>query len=158
AEKLESAAVATLIDCGEWNELHPEDKATVGRRCAEQALRLGYGDADAPVAPEAVHFSLKDKTVVIKVACGKDALVCHNPQISGFTALVKNGAKNAVVPLKAKLLDGSTIEVDLTGALADNAEILELRYLFVDCPPEVTLFSKTGNVPLKPFRKSFKDI
>ena len=158
AEKLENAAVATLIDCGEWNELHPEDKATVGRRCAEQALRLGYGDADAPVAPEASQFSLKDKTVVIKAACGKDELVCRNPQISGFTALIKSGAKNAVLPLKAKLLDGSTIEVDLTGALTDNAEILEIRYLFVDCPPEVTLFSKSGSVPLKPFRKSFKDI
>lgn len=158
ANKLGRASVASLIDCGEWNELHPEDKKTVGRRCAEQALRLGYGDTDAPLVPKAKKISLKGKALIVEVDCGKDELVCRGNEISGFTALVRNSAKNAVVPLKAKLLDGSTIEVDLTGVLAENAGILELRYLFVDCPPEVTLFSKKGKIPLQPFRKNFKDI
>lgn len=158
ATKLENAAVATLIDCGEWNELHPEDKATVGRRCAEQALRLGYGDAEAPVAPEAAHFSLKGNAVIIEIDCGKDELVCRTSEISGFTALIKQDNESKVVPLKAKLLGGNKIEVDLKAALEAGAELFELRYLFVDCPPEVCLFSKNGSVPLKPFRKSFKDI
>jgi len=158
ANKLDNAAVASLIDCGEWNELHPEDKATVGRRCAEQALRLGYGDAEAPVAPEAAHFSLKGNAVIIEIDCGKDELFCRTSEISGFTALIKQGNESKIVPLKAKLIGGSTIEVDLTDALEADEEILELRYLFVDCPPEVNLFSKKGEIPLQPFRKNFKDI
>ena len=152
SRKLDNAAVAALIDCGEWNELHPEDKATVGRRCAEQALRLAYGCTDEPASPKAAGFSLKDKSVIVKINSGKDELVCRAKEISGFTALIKQGGKNAVIPLKAKLLDGSTIQVDLAEAYAAGAEILELRYLFVDCPPEVTLFSKAGSVPLEPFR------
>ena len=158
AKKLGNAAVASLIDCGEWNELHPEDKATVGRRCAEQALRLAYGEEPAPLVPKAVSCSLKDGAAIVNVDCGKDGLVCRASEISGFTALIKQGGKNAVVPLKARLLNGSTIIVELKEARAQNAELLELRYLFVDCPPEVTLFSKNGSVPLKPFRKRFKDI
>ncbi|MBO7136037.1 MAG: hypothetical protein J6V73_05360, partial [Spirochaetaceae bacterium] len=95
---------------------------------------------------------------IIEIDCGNDELVCHTSEISGFTALIKQGNESKIVPLKAKLIGGSAIEVDLKAALEAGAELLELLYLFVDCPPEVTLFSKNGSVPLKPFRKSFKDI
>lgn len=161
ANKLKNVAVASLIDCGEWNELHPEDKATVGRRCAEQALRIAYKDKEAPLIPKlkkAAWASKKHDSVLLKINSGKDALYAKTKEISGFTVLAKENEKNVVLPVKAVLSGENEITVDLSSDNLKNLDLLELRYLFVDCPPEVCIFSKNGKAPLRPFRKRFKNI
>lgn len=159
AKKLENVAVASLIDCGEWNELHPEDKSTVGRRCAEQALRLAYKDENAPLVPKAIKFSREKNTnVFIKIECGDDELVSNNAEISGFTVLAKDKEKNIVLPVKAMFSKENELNVDLSSAISKNLSLIELRYLFVDCPPEICLFSKNGKVPLQPFRVNLSRI
>jgi len=47
-----NTAMSVSIDCGEWNDLHPLDKKTVGERMAWQARKLAYGEnivADGPI-------------------------------------------------------------------------------------------------------------
>lgn len=39
-------ALATAIDLGEYNDLHPQDKKTLGQRLALCARRLAYGEAE----------------------------------------------------------------------------------------------------------------
>lgn len=39
-----NVALATAIDCGEWNDIHPQDKPTISHRVALQLRRLAYGD------------------------------------------------------------------------------------------------------------------
>jgi sialate O-acetylesterase len=38
--KIPGTAMADCYDAGEWNDIHPQDKLTVGRRLAEQAKKL----------------------------------------------------------------------------------------------------------------------
>jgi sialate O-acetylesterase len=38
--KIPGTAMADCYDAGEWNDIHPQDKLTVGRRLAEQAKRF----------------------------------------------------------------------------------------------------------------------
>jgi len=48
---IENTGMAVIIDCGEYDNIHPFDKQTVGFRLALQALKKVYGknvDADAP--------------------------------------------------------------------------------------------------------------
>ncbi|MDR0248648.1 MAG: sialate O-acetylesterase [Oscillospiraceae bacterium] len=40
-------AMVTAIDLGEWNDLHPSDKKSVGARLAQAAMNEVYGDKDA---------------------------------------------------------------------------------------------------------------
>jgi sialate O-acetylesterase len=47
-----NTGLAVIIDCGEFDNIHPFDKQTVGYRLALQALKKVYGaniEADAPV-------------------------------------------------------------------------------------------------------------
>jgi len=44
AKSIPNAALATLIDTGEGNDIHPQDKKTAGERAALQMRRLAYGE------------------------------------------------------------------------------------------------------------------
>jgi len=53
-----NTAMAVAIDCGEWNDLHPQDKKTVGERLALCAQRLAYKKDvifEGPTATKAIH-------------------------------------------------------------------------------------------------------
>ncbi|HPJ02371.1 MAG TPA: sialate O-acetylesterase [Candidatus Limiplasma sp.] len=50
---MRNTGLAVLIDCGEFDNIHPKDKKTVGHRLYLQALKVAYGcdiDADSPRA------------------------------------------------------------------------------------------------------------
>lgn len=51
------AGLAVIIDAGEWNDIHPLDKKTVGDRLALQALKIG--DKKEIVADGPVYQSMK---------------------------------------------------------------------------------------------------
>ena len=44
ANNIPNAALATIIDTGEGNDIHPQDKKTAGERAALQMRRLAYGE------------------------------------------------------------------------------------------------------------------
>ena len=46
-----NTAMVVTIDCGEWNDIHPRDKKTVGERLALCARRLAYGQDVADSGP-----------------------------------------------------------------------------------------------------------
>jgi len=48
-----NTAMVVTIDCGEWNDIHPQDKKTVGQRLALCAKRLAYGEDVACFGPSA---------------------------------------------------------------------------------------------------------
>src|SRR5690606_22913539 len=41
---VENAAMAVIIDVGEHNDLHPQDKKSVGERMAKCAMKLAFGE------------------------------------------------------------------------------------------------------------------
>lgn len=59
SESLDDVELVCTMDCGEFDNIHPLDKRTVGERIANLALRTVYGHQDvAAESPRAVHTSV----------------------------------------------------------------------------------------------------
>ncbi|MBE4948962.1 sialate O-acetylesterase [Chryseobacterium culicis] len=81
--------LAVAIDLGEWNDIHPLNKKTVGDRLALQAQKIGEGKkiiADGPV-----YQSMKKagNTIIISFRPGTDDLVQGG--LKGFAIKQKDG-------------------------------------------------------------------
>ena len=62
-----NTAMAVTIDCGDYNDLHPTDKKTVGDRLALHARRLVYNEnivSDGPIV-ERVEFNKKEEKIIV---------------------------------------------------------------------------------------------
>lgn len=59
-----NTGMACIIDCGEYDNIHPTDKRTVGQRLFEQALRVVYGEAGA-CSPRAIAKHCEGSTLVV---------------------------------------------------------------------------------------------
>ena len=152
-----NAALASMVDAGEWNDLHPEDKIVVGERAAREALRIGYGieSATAPV--------MKEFTVVadkVKVRFDQEVIM-NNSELVGVEGLYFVCRRESDTPfagndslhIKAKgtVVGPDTIEVEIPSQIKESGyPIKELRYLWTNCPEFVTLYSKSG-LPAQPF-------
>lgn len=64
--ELPNTALVSALDLGEWNELHPANKAPLGPRLARAARRLVWGESLDPwMGPLATEARLEDRRVVI---------------------------------------------------------------------------------------------
>jgi sialate O-acetylesterase len=70
--KLPNTAMAVTIDCGEWNDLHPLDKKTVGERLALCARRLVYKEAVISDGPVAVKAIIRDGWLTVYFEHGRE--------------------------------------------------------------------------------------
>ena len=158
AREVENAACAVCLDAGEWNDLHPEKKYTVGTRAAKEALRIAYGKNYNP-APAFHSFEKTGKSWVVKFNCFDselNAFVVKNmaadlnkkcKDVFGFTVLFENNGTKGFVAAKAKLLSGNCVEVFVPKV---EGKILELRYLYAFNPAPVNLYS-AELIPAEPF-------
>lgn len=48
---IKNTGLAVILDCGEFNEIHPKDKEPVGHRLYLQAMALAYGDSTVRAFP-----------------------------------------------------------------------------------------------------------
>ncbi|WEK70344.1 MAG: sialate O-acetylesterase [Candidatus Chryseobacterium colombiense] len=135
-----NAGLAVIIDVGEWNDIHPLDKKTVGDRLALQAMKSAYGKnivADGPV-----YQSMKSNgnKIVLTFKPGTDDFA-PVAELKGFA--IKNADGNWSWA-KAKI-EGKTIVVwndSVTNPVA-------VRYDWAD-NPNGNLKNKTG-LPASPF-------
>ncbi len=65
AKTLPHTGIATAIDIGDENDIHPKDKSTVGVRLARAAEKLGYGLDAAYTGP--TYRSMKIKGSAIEI-------------------------------------------------------------------------------------------
>ena len=139
--EIPNTAMAVAIDCGEWNDLHPLDKKTVGERLALHARRLAYGEdivADGPIVSHAVYKN--------------GVLTIHFTNAAGLWA--KNGyplldvvdENGHIYKFHANIKD----ETLITGICSITAK--HVRFGWVDCP-SVVLYN-AYNLPASPFEIS----
>lgn len=162
AEIAGHTGLAVTIDAGEWNDLHPEKKKTVGYRAAKEALRVAYGKNFISPSPKAELCEYKHGRFRVRFNCGNSSLVAckvfgkkadlnvegKDKVVYGFSLLCsKKGVEN-VIEADAKLVDDYTVEVDVPRGVGD---VLELRYLWADSPAPVNLYSR-NQLPAAPFR------
>ena len=162
AEIAGDTGLVVAIDAGEWNDLHPEKKKTIGSRAAKEALRIAYGKSFISPSPKADYCEYKHGRYRVRFDCGNSALVAHtvrgkradlnteskNKSVYGFSLLYSKKGVEGVIEADARLIDDYTVEVDVPRGIGD---VLELRYLWADSPAPVNLYSR-NQLPAVPFR------
>ena len=152
-----NAALATMIDAGEWNDLHPEDKIVVGERTAREAMRIAYGKESA-TAPVMKDFTVASDKVTVRF---DQEVIMNNSELVGIQGLYFVCRRDGEMPfagpdslhIKAKgdVTGADTIEVEIPAQIKESGyPVKELRYLWTNCPEFVTLYSKNG-LPAQPF-------
>lgn len=147
ADKDDNAGLAVLLDSGEWNDLHPENKFAVGYRLAREALRIAYGRklAASPrcktISVEGgritLHFDTDDSPLMAGRLYRMEAVAHHlvaqdassTPEVTGakileeelqdFTAVFKDAAGNrAVVHAQAQITGPDTVALEAAPPVA----------------------------------------
>lgn len=135
-----NAGLAVIIDVGEWNDIHPLDKKTVGDRLALQAMKLAYGKNIVADGPVYQSIKVDGNKIVLTFKKGTDDFA-RVAELKGFA--IKN-ADGKWAWAKAKI-EGKTIVVwndSVTNPVA-------IRYDWAD-NPDGNMKNKTG-LPASPF-------
>ncbi len=155
-KELENAALAVLIDAGEWNDLHPESKKTVGQRAAFQALRIAYSKQNN-AAPYVRNVCKNEKSLRVQFECGTSELKAYKvscdcadfnseaEEVFGFELI---NAEGGVVASNAKLISKDEVEIS---TVEDLNTVKEVRYLWKNNPWIVNLYSNE-TLPAVPFK------
>tara|TARA_R110002050_G_scaffold106801_3_gene216892 strand:+ start:37942 stop:39882 length:1941 start_codon:yes stop_codon:yes gene_type:complete len=142
--KLANTGMVVATDLGEWNDIHPLNKESVGQRLALNAQKLAYNENVVSSGPIFKSSEIKDSQIVIyfkQVGGGlmsNDGLALRHFQISG--------PDENFVWADAKIV-GNTVVVK-------NIEVANptyVRYAWADNPFGANLYNKEG-LPAAPFR------
>lgn len=137
-----NTALAVILDCGEFDNVHPLDKQTVGLRLALQALNRFYG---VPIAADGPSFrSAAEENGRLRVFFdhAESGLVCLPETLAGFEVAGEDGA---YFPADAEI-DGETV-------LVSSAKVPRpkfVRYAWTNWGP-APLYNGSG-FPAAPFR------
>jgi len=139
-----NTAMVVAIDLGEWNDIHPDNKKTVGERLALTAEKLAYGENIIYSGP--IYESSKvegNKITITFSSVGSGLITNDGEELSEFAIA---GADKKFVWAKAK------IEGDKIIVWNDSvASPMYVRYAWADDPVNPNLFNKEG-LPASPFR------
>jgi len=150
SQKIAHTGMAVIIDCGEYENIHPFDKQTVGFRLALQALQKVYGkniEADGPVFSWAqaqggslrLHFDHAESGLEFRGDPLGDPL--------GFEIAAASGP---YYPAEA-VIDGSDVVIR-----SDKVEQPQrARYAWIQFGP-TPLYAKNG-LPAMPFRTNTRE-
>ncbi|MBQ9136889.1 MAG: sialate O-acetylesterase [Lachnospiraceae bacterium] len=145
---IKNTGIAVIIDRGEFNEIHPKDKLTVGERLTLQALAKVYGtieekDAFGPVYDSSIYH---EDSIELCFKYAEDGFKVKG-EPAGFEIA---GYDRKFVAAEVKI-EGSRIFVSAPEVVNPRY----VRYLWTNYA-EVTLFGKNG-IPVSPFRTCKKD-
>ena len=130
--------MAVLLDVGEWNDIHPLDKQTVGHRLALAAEKVAYGDTKlAATGPLLQSAKAAGNKVTLTFANPNSSLVAKGGgPLTGFAVA---GADKKFVWAQAR------IEGDKVVVWSDQvAQPTAVRYAWADNPEGVNLYNKAG--------------
>ncbi|MBP5358162.1 MAG: hypothetical protein J6Y69_03120 [Treponema sp.] len=139
SRKVKNCGLAVMIDAGEWNDLHPEKKSTVGQRLSYEALRLAYGLKDIPSSPRpsGCHLEGNDYAVDFDLHDGNlCSVVNKDDELKGFYLL----AEGNKVEVAARLKDSKSLCIPVPEKLRGKVDCI--CYLQADCPKDVDLYVK----------------
>ncbi|MGN7758221.1 sialate O-acetylesterase [Chryseobacterium sp. 22532] len=138
--KVPNTGLAVIIDLGEWNDIHPLNKKTVGDRLALQALKVAYKKNITADGPVYQSMKVEGNKIMLSFRPGTDDFEPVS-ELKGFAVKSKNGKYEWA---KAKV-EGNKIMVWND----DVKEPFAARYDWAD-NPDGNLKNKTG-LPASPF-------
>ena len=132
--------MAVINDVGDWGDIHPHDKKTVGKRLSLLALRHSYGKPVKADSPQLASWKIEGKKFILEFRNVEKWLA---PKVlKGFEAA---GVDNRFFPATA-VLDGKKIIVSCEKV----AEPVQMRYLWHQTV-KGAIFNEAG-LPLGAFR------
>lgn len=140
ALSIENTAMVVAIDIGQYNELHPQNKKIVGKRIANAAKKIAYGDNIDYSGPLFERMKCINDEIYLSFCHAEHGFI--EKEIDGFE-ISEDGIN--FLPAKAKI-HGEQIVVSLEGM--DSPK--HVRYAWADNPENVSLYSKNG-LPAAPF-------
>lgn len=145
ALKLPNTGMAVTIDAGEWNDIHPLNKKTVGERLARAAENVAYGDLSVvPSGP--IYQSAKIDGEKIEIAFKNTGAGLVAEDGEDLVQFAIAGADKKFVWAKA------VIKGDKVLVWSDKIPSpLYVRYAWADNPDGANLYNKEG-LPASPFR------
>lgn len=139
-------AVVTALDLGEWNELHPANKAPLGPRLARAARRLVWGEAVDPwMGPLATGARFEPGRVVVTFDQVGEGLAWDGEPGAFF---VGSDGDFRCAPAR---IEGATVVLD-----CPTAPPGEVRYAWARNPSGATLVNAVG-LRASPFRLPVTD-
>ncbi|MDO7744357.1 MAG: sialate O-acetylesterase, partial [Pedobacter sp.] len=146
---LPNAAMAVTLGLGEWNDIHPLNKADVGRRLALQAERLVYGNTRiVSSGPVLKSITANKGKLILSFDDTGAGLVAKGGQELDYFAIA--GADKNYVWAKASI-DGKKVIV--WNSTVANPKYV--RYAWADNPKGANLFNREG-LPASPFEAEIK--
>lgn len=144
AKTVKNAYMACIIECGEFNDIHPKDKEPVGDRLARLALAYVYGlmDKSQADAPECEGVSLEGEKAVVSWT-NVNEIKALEGEIVGFE--VTEDGENYFAA-KAEI-SGNKVTV----SAPEVKKVKAVRYIWTNYPEKVSLYGENG-LPLAPFR------
>jgi len=145
ALELPNTGMAVAIDIGEWNDIHPLDKKTVGERLARSAQAVAYGEPDMePTGP--LYRSMKvqsDQAILNFDHAGEGLASCDGEPLRQFSIA---GRDRHFRWAKAEV-EKNTVRVWHPGIKTPKA----VRYAWADNPEGANLCD-ASSLPASPFR------
>ncbi|XHR95123.1 hypothetical protein ACFJIV_33700 [Mucilaginibacter sp. UC70_90] len=137
--------MAVTLGAGEWNDIHPLNKKTVGERLARAAEYVAYGDEDVvPSGPIYQSAKIEGNKIELTFKNTGAGLVAEDGEELSQFAIA--GADKKFVWAKA-VINGDKV-------LVWNDKIpapLYVRYAWADNPDGANLYNKEG-LPASPFQ------
>jgi len=144
---LSDTAMVVTIDAGEANDLHPQDKKTVGERLALCARALVYGEKiewSGPVCTLAL-FEAKEKRVKLSFSHIRRGLSLRNSPSRYFKARSEGKEYQPVTAT----IDGTVIYLDCARFAQSTVPVL-VGYALCNNPENPDLYNGEG-LPASPF-------
>lgn len=143
-----NTALASAIDIGQYNDLHPQDKKTLGERLALCARKLAYGEEQllhsGPVF--AGMERMADHSVRLRFNHAGSGLATRDGKpLQGFSA---RGPEGEDVPAWAEISGSNTVDVSFAGL----KPVAQVRYAWSNNPAQANLCNREG-LPAFPFRE-----
>jgi sialate O-acetylesterase len=143
---LPNTGMATIIDIGEAEDIHPRNKQDVGDRLWLAARKVAYGEDLVYSGPTNYAFFIKKGKITVKFKNTGSGLMSASESITGFEIA---GADKKYVWANAKIKGNQVI------IWSDAVkQPLNVRYAWAD-NPACSLYNKEG-LPAVPFRIEFK--
>ncbi|HEY7773149.1 MAG TPA: sialate O-acetylesterase [Marinagarivorans sp.] len=137
-----NTAMVVTIDVGDWNDIHPLDKKTVGDRLAKAAQHLAYGHDVVYAGPVLRSAKRKGRNVILSFESA-DGLKAKGGELRGFELAGDDGQ---FYPAKAKLKGD---EVVLKSNEVRRPQ--QVQYAWRNNPEGANLYNESG-LPASPFR------
>jgi sialate O-acetylesterase len=142
-EKLSNCGLAVAIDIGESDDIHPKNKQDVGKRLAQAALKIAYGQDVVYSGPAYLSHEINRDKIIVQFKHAGGGLVAKNGKLQRFQIAGED-----------KKFVWADAVIDGTKVIVSSPEVkvpVAVRYAWSDNPEGCNLYNKEG-LPAVPFR------